>query len=299
MELENNNLSRIHPNVLEFWKNSTNLTHLTLHNNPWKCDCNATELLNFTRTNYEILPELFKMMCHRQKKSILEMNFNDFCPDFDTTIIISTSLIIAFIGLIIGILGLYYKYQTHIKIWLFAHQWCSWSATEEQLNLDKRFEYDAFVSFSRMDHDFVANELVPKLESGAKPFKLCLYYRDWSDRDNRSLTANILRSVENSRRTMVVLSENFLESNWGRLEFMIAHRQPLSEGRSSRVILILYGDVGPTDNLDPELRAYISMNTYIEWGDPRFWDRLKYAIRRQSRRPICIPARRKVYCTLL
>jgi len=30
---------------LGFWKNSTNLTRLTLHENLWECDCEARDFL--------------------------------------------------------------------------------------------------------------------------------------------------------------------------------------------------------------------------------------------------------------
>ncbi|XP_067205443.1 protein toll-like isoform X4 [Linepithema humile] len=290
LELHNNKLSRIHPDVLRFWRNSANLTHLTLYENPWECDCDARDFYKFIYSESGIIkmPEDYKVICHRKNTSISEMTWDDFCPSH-VTMIISISAVIALIGLIGGIFGLYYKYQEHIKIWLFAHQWCLWCVTEEEL--DKNKLYDAFVSFSHKDHDFIADELIPNLESGPTPFKLCVHYRDWLA--GEWIPDNIARSVDNSRRTIVVLSPNFLKSIWGRMEFRAAHRQALSEGRA-RVILILYGDIGPRDDLDPELKAYISMNTYVQWGDPWFWDKLRYALPHQSRRPKRNHARREV-----
>lgn len=87
----------------------------------------------------------------------------------------------------------------------------------------------------------------------------------------------IVRSVSESRRTLIVLSPNYVESVWGTMEFRTAHRSAM-EDQVSRVIVIVYGKVD-RETLDPELKSYIDMNTYIEWGDPWFWERLHYALR--------------------
>ncbi|XP_076766748.1 toll like receptor [Xylocopa sonorina] len=271
LELDNNNITRLNSDVLSFM-NASSMT-LTLHDNPWTCDCNAIDFLNFvqTKVNHIINPLLIK--CKDGTIPMLKMIATDLCPT-DTIMIVGASLAIAISGLIIGLLAaLYYRYQQEIKVWLYAHQCCLWLVTEDELDKDKL--YDAFISYSHKDEDFVVNELVPKLENGPRSFKLCLHFRDWLA--GEWIPTQIARSVEDSKRTIVILSPNFLESVWGRMEFRAAHSQALSEGRA-RVILILYGEIGPTDDLDPELKAYLSMNTYVKWGDPWFWDKLRYAL---------------------
>ncbi|XP_053979405.1 protein toll-like [Hylaeus volcanicus] len=273
LELHKNNISKIDSNVLHFMKNSTNLKMLTLHENPWTCNCDDRDFLNFVQTRVAKISVPSMITCKDMTIPMLKMTATDFCPA-DIAMIIGISLAIAFTGLIIGLLAaLYYRYQREIKVWLYAHQLCLWLITEDELDKDKL--YDAFISYSHKDEDFVVNELVSKLENGPRPFKLCLHFRDWIA--GEWIPTQIARSVDDSRRTIVILSPNFLESVWGRMEFRAAHCQALNEGRA-RVILIIYGEIGSTDDLDPELKAYLSMNTYVKWGDPWFWDKLRYAL---------------------
>ncbi|XP_033296899.1 protein toll [Bombus bifarius] len=272
LELHNNNISRLNSDVLQFM-NNTSLMTVTLDGNPWICDCDTRDFLNFIQTKVIEIPNSLKITCRDMNVPMLKMTATDLCST-NIIIIIVISVVTAITGLIIGVLAaLYYRYQREIKVWLYAHQLCLWLVTEDELDKDKL--YDAFISYSHKDEDFIVNELVPQLESGPRPFKLCLHFRDWLA--GEWIPTQIARSVQDSRRTVVVLSPNFLESVWGRMEFRAAHSQALSEGRA-RVILILYGEIGPTDDLDPELKAYLSMNTYVKWGDPWFWDKLRYAL---------------------
>ncbi|XP_012276337.1 protein toll [Orussus abietinus] len=272
LELHNNNLTRVDGRFLEALRNSS-LKKLTLDKNPWRCDCEARDFLNFIQAKFTELPELLKISCGGENVPMSEMTINELCPAA-TGVVLGISLTVALTGLIVGVLAaLYYRYQREVKVWLYAHQLFLWFVTEDELDKDKR--YDAFISYSHKDEDFVVNELVSRLEDGPRPFKLCLHFRDWLA--GEWIPTQIARSVDDSRRTVVVLSPNFLESVWGRMEFRAAHSQALSEGRA-RVIVVLYGDIGPTENLDPELKAYLSMNTYVKWGDPWFWDKLRYAL---------------------
>ncbi|CAD6209125.1 GSCOCT00003739001.2-RA-CDS [Cotesia congregata] len=271
--LDNNNMTELDGKVWKKLENSTKIKHLTLHENKWRCDCETRDLIDFIQHKRVKIPELEKVHCHKAKRPIFSTPIDEFCPS-DLYWLIGICVGIALFGIVIGgISALYYRYQHEIKVWLYAHQWCLWFVTESELDKDKI--YDAFISFSHKDEEFIVNELVPKLEQGPKPFKICVHYRDWMA--GGWIPEQIAQSVDESRRTIVVLSPNFLESIWGKMEFRAAHNQALSDGRA-RVIVILYGDIQPSDITDPELKAYLTMNTYVQWGDPWFWDKLRYAL---------------------
>jgi len=121
----------------------------------------------------------------------------------------------------------------------------------------------------------VLNELVNRLEE-KDGFKLCVHIRDWIP--GAFITEQIVRSVDQSRRTVIVLSKHFVESIWSRLEFKTAHSQAIND-KTNRVILILMEDeLTDEDIKDEDLRLYMKLNTYLKWNDPWFWHKLKYAL---------------------
>lgn len=59
--------------------------------------------------------------------------------------------------------------------------------------------------------------------------------------------------------------------------FRVANKMALDE-RSSRVIIIKKGDIGYIENLQPELKAYLNTNIFLEWGENQFFGKLRLAI---------------------
>ncbi|KAF4520465.1 hypothetical protein B566_EDAN004716 [Ephemera danica] len=261
LELHNNNLSSLSEAVLMKLENFSSLKRLTLAGNPWHCDCQARDLLTYVQSHFELVADLANVSCS-DGRFLHELSTNDICS---STTAVATSMTVAVLGLLLGAAAAaYYRYQHEIKVWLYARNLCLWFVTEDELDKDKK--YDAFVSYSHKDEEFVAEHLMPGLEP---PFKLCIHVRDWVAGD--WIPEQIARSVQHSRRTLVVLSTSFIES-------------AMSEGRV-RVIVILLEDVGPVDKLDPELRAYLTMNTYLKWGEPWFWEKLRFALPHRSDLP--------------
>lgn len=174
LDVSENRLKWVNSSV--FWQlNRTRpLQSISLSRNPWVCDCHARDLLQFVKSHFTKVADFNKIRC---ENGDLLTKMNDLCPQ-DKTVIIAFSVLIALFGLLLGaVAALYYKYQQEVKVWLYAHNLCLWLVTEEDLDKDKK--YDAFISFSHKDEEFVTEHLVPELESGANPYKICLHFRDW------------------------------------------------------------------------------------------------------------------------
>lgn len=281
LDISNNNVKRIDKNVLKYLGESKTLEKLELNGNPWICDC---DFLQFVHT-YPNKIDYKNIRCDDNEFLYKKA---ELCQGIIALSIVSI-LLISLPGFLIAILiALFYIYQQEIRVWLFAHDLLLCLVREVELDKDKK--YDAFISYSHKDTDFVVEQLIPKLEMEPNPFKLCVHYRDWLV--GEYIPDQIARSVEDSRRTIVVLTRNFLESIWGRMEFRAAHQKALVE-RRSRVIVIIYGDIGNIEKLDPDIKAYLRTNTYLEWNDPWFFDKLRYALphtkNQRSKRSISYP----------
>lgn len=171
LDLQNNTIARINQTSLY------GIAKLSLSGNPLICDCQSRDLLNFVKKNLLNFTDYEHIGCQNIDIKFSKATVDDFCST-NKIIFIAAGSVVAILGLIFGLLGaLYYKYNHEIKVWLYAHNWCLWFVTEDEV--DKGYQYDAFISFSQLDEEFVAEHLVPELEHGINPYKLCLHMRDW------------------------------------------------------------------------------------------------------------------------
>ena len=112
------------------------------------------------------------------------------------------------------------------------HKWCYVKSgrkrrctKENDEAIEDRY-YDAFVSYSGLDRDFVDQELVPRLEEpryGKEWYTLCLHERDFPASERTADT--IIKVIKKSKRVIVVLSNNYLRSRWCKYEFEQAYCQ--------------------------------------------------------------------------
>uniref|UniRef100_A0A3Q2VVV6 Toll-like receptor 13 n=1 Tax=Haplochromis burtoni TaxID=8153 RepID=A0A3Q2VVV6_HAPBU len=79
--------------------------------------------------------------------------------------------------------------------------------------------YDAFVSYNVHDEAWVCGELLPELE-GQQGWRLCLHHRDFEP--GKPIVENITDAIYSSRKTICVISPNYLQSEWCSKEIQMA-----------------------------------------------------------------------------
>ncbi|KAL0858667.1 hypothetical protein ABMA27_011159 [Loxostege sticticalis] len=245
-----------------------NLT-LRLSGNEFFCDCSHLDSVYVLQSNAARIDDAEIVKCGGGEY-LMNIKVEKLCEIKKETVIGVTLAVLG--GLVAIVAGLAYRYSLEIKVFLFSRGWCQSWVHEDDID---NAEYDAFVSFSQDDAQWVAEQLLPKLEGEPNNYKLCVHYRDWVVGD--MIPAQIATSVEQSRRTIVVLTKNFLKSTWAPLEFRAANAHAQRE-RRARVLIVVLGEIPDCEEMDAELRAYLSTNTYLKWGDPWFWEKLKYAM---------------------
>jgi hypothetical protein len=142
------------------------------------------------------------------------------------------------------------------------------------------FRYDVFISYSHRDEDWVQNWLLPKLEAAG--LRVFIDFRDFEP-GAPNLT-EMERGVSQSRKTVLILTPDYLQSQWTEFEVLLVQTSDPA-ARRRRILPLL---------LKPcELPARIGMLNYLDFTRPDRVDfqlaRLIAAIKSEATRSAAAP----------
>ncbi|XP_059673661.1 toll-like receptor 2 type-1 [Gavia stellata] len=192
------------------------------------------------------------------------------------------SLICVLVFLVILILvAVGYKYHA---VWYLRMTWAWLQAKRKPKRAPpKDICYDAFVSYSENDSDWVENVMVRELEQACPPFRLCLHKRDFVP--GKWIVDNIIDSIEKSHKTLFVLSEHFVQSEWCKYELDFSHFRLFDENNDAAILVLLEPIQSQAiPKRFCKLRKIMNTKTYLEWPleeeqQEIFWDNLKRALK--------------------
>jgi len=135
--------------------------------------------------------------------------------------------------------------------------------------------YHAFVAHNHdEDYEWVIHDLMPMVED-EWGLRLCIGQRDFIP--GKPIVENIADAIDDSRKTILVITPAFAASEWCEFEMQMA----IVKGRKD--IVMIYKTEVPLENTSKTLRALLKCINYIEYSNVPaglrvFWERLKSSL---------------------
>ncbi|CAN2388775.1 toll-like receptor 2 signaling pathway [Pristimantis euphronides] len=168
-------------------------------------------------------------------------------------------------------------------IWYVKMTWAWLKAKRKPLKVSEReICFDAFISYSERDAEWVENLMVPQLENGTHPLRVCFHKRDFVP--GKWIIDNIIDAMERSHKTLFILSEHFVQSEWCKYELEFSHFRLFDENNDTAILVLLEPiEKSTIPKRFCKLRKLMNTKTYIEWPSEEeeqqvFWDNLKTAV---------------------
>ncbi|XP_052633607.1 toll-like receptor 2 type-1 [Harpia harpyja] len=196
------------------------------------------------------------------------------------SLVVSSICVLLFLVILI-LVAVGYKYHA---VWYLRMTWAWLQAKRKPKRAPlKDICYDAFVSYSENDSDWVENIMVRELEQACPPFRLCLHKRDFVP--GKWIVDNIIDSIEKSHKTLFVLSEHFVQSEWCKYELDFSHFRLFDENNDAAILVLLEPIQSKAiPKRFCKLRKIMNTKTYLEWPleeeqQEMFWENLKGALK--------------------
>ncbi len=267
-----------------------------LSQNPLLCQCDNLEFLRWIQTTTVKLAHKEGLTCFTGETGGQVSPFQLHLNDLHNKCIRLNEIL----GFTLGVAGFvavaiagYFAYRKRWRLTYWMHTaretWRRRMAAEglrAGRGDQRQYVYDAFVAYSThgQERSWFHMTLREKLEN-EYGFKLCIHYRDF--KLARAIDECIVEAINKSRKTILVLSPEFLNSGWCQFEVKMASEKLIEERRDTFVIVIFRPLDEPGTKIPKKLMRLLEKKIYVEWtedpdGQKLFWDRLVDALKEDA-----------------
>ncbi|XP_060083626.1 toll-like receptor 13 [Ylistrum balloti] len=264
--LDGNNIKVI--NKTPFQESFLNvLDEFCITDNPFSCTCDLMWFLDWMKstkhTKIVNYPRRYTCRFPPEMNNVLLKNYNptvETCSRLNFPLIRNICIAVFVPSAIILIaISLAYKFRFRLNYWL--HILGIKRVGYKRIKDDRDYEYDAFVIYSNDNRDFIFDHMIPELEEKAG-CRLCVHERDFEV--GRFILDNITRKFEVSKNIILVLSRDFLNSEWCKFELVLTQSKTALEGPGVLTVILL--EELDTAVLPSSVRAILDTVTYTEWS---------------------------------
>ncbi|CAG2188062.1 Toll-like receptor 4 [Mytilus edulis] len=148
------------------------------------------------------------------------------------------------------------------------------------LDTEGIYTYDAFISYSDKEKDFIIKECLPNLEV-KRNLKLCIHQRDFIPGED--ITVNITSAIHDSKKTICIMTRSFLDSYYCNFEFNMARMENIYHRNGQNILFLVFYEKIPAQDLSLVMLELVQKQSYIEYpndeqGNIVFWDKIREAI---------------------
>ena len=277
----------LHGNLLtayQVWQLPSTLPSLsavTLSGNAWSCQCNFVhKFQEIARKN--LVADLKLVQCIADGIVRVQLNDNVTCSDalavtFHThkssaaidVIPIAVSIIVVCVVLAVTSIVVF-VFRTPLRVWLHSKYGLRVLNGNAGGCRARDKLYDAFISYSVKDEDFVQQVLLPELESeDSICYRLCLQHRDLPN--NSSITDTFPGVSQLCSKHLLIVSRAYLETEWTQIKFS------LQDFKRWKPVIVLLEELTSLDlAAAPEFNLLIKAGPVIRWNETGFWNKLRF-----------------------
>ncbi|XP_072047882.1 toll-like receptor 2 type-2 [Amphiura filiformis] len=293
LDLADNQLKSVPNEFLNHTFNPSPLGYYTLDlsGNPFDCTCVIEPFQNWIASDIKVYLRITSegmYTCGHPHTGISVSSIQLDCTSYLGVYLglgIASGIIVTLIA------ALLVKYRWHIKYgyFLLTHKRNNWQYLDDDYNMDENannsIQYDAYIGYnetSDYEESWVLNDLRLSMENG-KQCKLFIKGRDLIPSGPK--VDAIFEAIQNSRKTILILTPQFVEDEWCYFEMQTA-LMTLFHDNMDVIILVLLQEI-PDDKLTMSLRQLLCKKDLLKWPDDRFgqdlfWRRLHAEMQKSS-----------------
>jgi len=181
---------------------------LLIGNNPWRCSCENSWMIGWLQSLSDHISDPGDITCASPSRvygrNVLKSTMEDLCVDpvkRVLTILLSAVFSLVFV-VFLAIITCIVIYKLRVK---FFRRW-KFHPFDRDECVGEDMDYDVFLCCSSDDHNPRGLRILREMESNG--YRVCYHLRDFLV--GAPITDNMIQSVERSKRTVCLVSNNFL-----------------------------------------------------------------------------------------